>query len=71
MATQVAGGAKVDLPACQTRKLVFHGHYGETRDMARFEFDQDIDVAVRTEIVPEDRAEKGEFYDMVPSAEIR
>ena len=36
--------------------------------MALLEFHQDIHVAVRTEIVTEDRPEQGEFPDVMPSA---
>jgi hypothetical protein len=69
MASQVTGRAEVDLPSRQTGKLAFHGHDIEARHMARFEFDQDIDIAVPAETMAEDRAEKRQFPDMIPAAE--
>jgi hypothetical protein len=38
--------------------------------MVRVELDQDVDVAVRAEIVPQDRAEQRQSRDVVAAAEV-
>ena len=56
-----------DLPSHQIGEFVFHTSDLEQADLlTRLEFDEDVDVTRRFEIVTKDRPEKGELPDMVP-----
>jgi len=61
---------QVDLATHESRKFVLQGHQRESWNVARLEIDEDVDVAVRTEVVAENRAKESESPDMVAATEI-
>lgn len=68
---QVCGSAQIDLPASeQIRQLQLHAcDTKKSGDMIRLEFDQQVDVAIRTKIIPQGRAENRQPPDPVALAE--
>lgn len=71
VAAQVVVGAEVNLPTPeQSGKLLFHaGDREQAGGCTGMELDEQINVALRPEIVPQGRAEQGEPPDMVTAAE--
>jgi hypothetical protein len=68
---QLKRGAEVDFPAGeQLGQLPFHSGHCQHPDVATgHEFDEDIDIAVRAEIISQYRTEQGKALDLVPNAE--
>ena len=52
-------------------ELVPQGEEGQARDVTWLELDQDVNVAVRSKVTPQDRAEKRQPADVVLAAERR
>src|SRR5690349_960459 len=60
---------QVDAASENPRELILHGEEGETRRAPREELDEHVDIAVRPEIVAQDRSEERELPDAVTAAE--
>ena len=58
------------MSAEQLRQLGRHGDESESRRPPRLELDQNIDVAFRSEILPQCRAEDGKADDAVRATEL-
>jgi hypothetical protein len=54
----------------ETREFFLDRNKPKAHDMTWFKLDQHIYVAVRSEIVPQDRAEEGQSADMLFPAEL-
>lgn len=63
--TQTLRGVQIDPSAKQQGKFLLHVEERETRGMAGLEFDQDIDIALGTEILTGHRAKEGQSPDVV------
>jgi hypothetical protein len=61
---------QVDLATHERRELVLQAHQRESWNVPRLELDEDVDVAVRAEVVPENRAKESESPDMMAATEI-
>ena len=61
---------EVDLTSDERRKFVLEVHQREPRNMPGLELDQDVDIAVRSEVIAKDRAKESESPDMVAAAEV-
>src|SRR5487761_773540 len=71
IAAQKAGGIEVHFAAKQLTELALHGEEFQTRFMPGFEFHQDVEVACRAKIFPQDRPEEGKLANMVSAAKLR
>jgi len=70
IAAQVPGKPEIRFPPDHLGKFALHIHqFEETDSGTRFKLQQHVDIAVRTKIVPQHRAEKGQFADMMPPTE--
>ena len=66
------GVTEVDRAALQQGgQFAFDHDEIQTRNMARLEFDEHIDITVRLKIVPQDRAEQRQPLYVVPDAKRR
>jgi len=61
---------QVDLPTQEGREVVLEVHQRETGNVPGLELDEHVDVAVRSEVVAENRAKEGESPDVVAATEI-
>lgn len=61
---------EVHRPSQKLRKLALKREEAKPRDMTLFELDEHVHVALRAEIIPENRAEQGKPPDVVPPAEL-
>src|SRR4051794_33936718 len=64
------GCVQIHLPAQNPRELLLHRKEREAGHVTGLEFHQDVDVALRPEIVPENGAEERQSADVVVAAEI-
>lgn len=63
--------AHINAPLDYLGQLQLHaGQRHESGQMARLELDEEIDVAVRAEIIARDRAEQRQLADVIATAEI-
>jgi hypothetical protein len=68
---QKAWGHEIDGAASEEcGELPLHPDEGQTRSVARFELDEDVDVAVGSEIPPQDGTEEGQSTDVVAATEV-
>src|ERR1700677_4577681 len=59
MTAQIRGRAQIDLSPKQGTHFKFHaGQAHQTRNFSRIEFHKDINIAVGTEVIPQDRTKK-------------
>jgi hypothetical protein len=59
VAAQESWRVQVHLPAEEAAELFLDGKEAQPRNMSGLELDEHVHVAIRTEIVPENRAEQG------------
>src|SRR5258706_13709227 len=67
---QLLRGSEVDAPAEDLCQFLRDVEEREARGLARLELDQNVHVAVRPEVVAQDRAEEGEPTDVMAPAEV-
>src|SRR5262245_30248198 len=67
--TQEARSVEVHLPAEDLAELFLNGEKGEPRHVPWLELDQDVDVALGPEVLPQHRTEEGEPADVVLATE--
>jgi hypothetical protein len=71
IATEVERRTQVHLPPKHLAQLLPHGSHGEEPNpVAWSEFNQHVDIALRTEIAAEHGAKLRERQDSVPTAEV-
>src|ERR1700693_1202407 len=63
-------GVQVDPPAQDLRQLILHAREREARRTTRLKLDQHVNVAIRREVVAQDRTEEGEPANVVTAAEV-
>src|SRR5688572_16719374 len=63
-------GVQVDLAAEDAAQLLLHGEEAQPGDVPRLEFNENVHVAIRPEIVPQHRPEEAEPADVIPPAEL-
>jgi hypothetical protein len=63
------GGVELDALVEEVGELSLQAEEGQAGDVAGFELDEDVDIAVRAEVLAQDRAEEGEAADVVPATE--
>jgi len=56
-------------PPKELRQLALHPHESQPGRVAWLELDEDIDVALRSEVLSQDGPEEGKPPDVVPAAE--
>lgn len=70
IATEKSRRAHIDLATKQRRQLLFHGEICQPRRYSLLELDQDINIAVGTKIIAQDRTEQCQPLDMMPAAKV-
>ena len=58
------------MPPEEARKLIFDIEDTEADHLVRFEFDQYVNVAIGTEVIPQDGTEQRKFPDVITPAKL-
>ncbi len=61
---------QVDLTSDERRKFVLEVHQCEPRNIPGLKLNQDVDIAVRSEVIAQDRAKESESPDVMAAAEV-
>jgi hypothetical protein len=61
---------QIDRPPHQFGQFILQGKKGEPRYVARLKLDQHIHIALRAEVIAQDRAEQRQLADVVATTEI-
>jgi hypothetical protein len=68
--TEVFCSVQIRLSPEYFGKLPLHGEKGQSGSVSRLKFHENVDIALGREILSKNRTKKGQFPNVVPSAEL-